>query len=287
MNKEEIKKTLKGFIREDTGKGDITSENIFPQDFSVQAFIIAKEKGIFAGGIFLKEIYRLIDKDIQFHGFLQEGAEFKKNQVVGKLTGSIKSILKGERISLNLLSHISGVATFTNLFVKITGNKVSILDTRKTLPGLRYFEKYGVRTGGGKNHRMKLDELILIKDNHINAWMKKNRIKRIDAIKQLTEIAKKNTRGIKVETEVESYNEAMAAYKASVDILMFDNTGPEEIKKFFRDNKGKKPIIEISGGITLKNIKKFINLPIDWISSGTITNSAPAIDFSLEIHNVN
>ena len=184
-------KSLKSFINEDVGKGDITSESIFPEDFSVEIVIIAKEKGILAGGIFLKEIYKQIDRNIKFHDFLEEGKEFKKNQVVGKMIGHIKSILKGERISLNLLSHISGIATLTSRFVKKTKGKISILDTRKTLPGLRYFEKYGVRLGGGKNHRMKMDELVLLKDNHINAWMQKNKTTRIDAINQLKEMAKK------------------------------------------------------------------------------------------------
>jgi nicotinate-nucleotide pyrophosphorylase (carboxylating) len=282
MDKEIIQR-LEAFIKEDIGTGDITSESIFSENFSIEAFIIAKQKGIFAGGIFVKEMYRLIDENIKFNKFLDEGEAFKKNQIVGNLIGPVKSILKGERAGLNLLSHISAVATFTNQFVQKTKDKISILDTRKTLPGLRFFEKYGVRTGGGKNHRMKMDELILIKDNHINIWMKKNRIKRIEAIKQLTALARKNTKNIKIEVEVESYDEAIAAYNVGVDILMFDNTGPSDIKKFLKNITGKKPIIEISGGINLKNIKKFINLPVDWISSGTITNSAPAIDFSLEI----
>jgi nicotinate-nucleotide pyrophosphorylase (carboxylating) len=285
MITEKIREFLRKAIEEDVGKHDITSETVFPTDFPAEAALIAKEEGVLAGMDFFKEVFRLIERKLKFQGFPDDGVKVRKGQNIGKISGSVKSILKGERVGLNVLSHLSGISTLTAAFVSKTGGKIAVLDTRKTLPGLRYFEKYAVRAGGGKNHRMKMDELVLIKDNHINAWVLKAGVSRIEAIRFLTGNARSRAAGKKLEVEIENCAEAVEAHKAGADIVMFDHSNPSEIRKFVRLAGRKKPVIEISGNINLKNITKFTALPIDWISVGALTNSAPALDFSLKIKN--
>lgn len=277
-----IKKFLKDAIFEDTGNSDITTEIIFDRDFDITAHLISKQNCVLAGIEIFKETFRIVDRKIRFFHCLCDGDKIEKGTKVCQINGSLKSILKAERVSLNILSHLSGIATYTSEFVSKTGNHFKILDTRKTLPGLRELEKYAVRIGGGYNHRMNLSEMVLIKDNHINIWAKYNSTTRIEAIKVLVSKAKRKT-NLAVEVEVESCEEALAATKSGADILMFDNAGVSEIKRFLKIYKENRPLIEISGGIDISDIKKFKGLDIDFVSVGRITHSAPAIDFSLEI----
>lgn len=278
----EIRKFLVSVLKEDTGRIDITTEIIFDRDFPVIAHLITKQNCILAGIPFFKKTFLIVDRSIKFSNCLSDGVEVKPGSVVCELKGMLKSILKAERVALNIISHLSGIATYTNEFVRQTDGKFKVLDTRKTLPGLRKLEKYAVRVGGGYNHRMNLSEMILIKDNHINLWSKYNNLTRIDSISYLVSKAKKRSK-ITIEVEVESFEEALVATKTGADILMFDNADISEIKKFL-DYCGKnRPLIEVSGGLDIKDIKKLKELDIDFVSVGKITHSAPSIDFSLEI----
>ncbi|HXK44450.1 MAG TPA: carboxylating nicotinate-nucleotide diphosphorylase [bacterium] len=277
-----IRRFLVNALKEDIGKRDITTETLFEENFPITAKLIAKQDCIIAGTRLFQEVFSILDEKVKCSKILKDGAEVKKGSIVSILKGPLKPILTGERVALNILSHLSGIATFTNAFVRQSGGKFKILDTRKTTPGLRVLEKYAVRVGGGYNHRLNLSEMVLIKDNHINLWSYYRKITRIDAISILTAKVK-TIKNIAVEVEVESCDEALAAKNAGADIIMFDNTGASEIKKFLNLCGENRPLIEISGGIDLKDIKKFRNLDIDFVSVGKITHSAPAIDFSLEI----
>ncbi len=278
----DIKKFLGNALIEDIGKKDITTEIIFDRNFIINANLIVRQNCILAGLPFFKEVFTILDKDIEFSDFFCDGAVLKKNHVVCSISGRLKPILAGERVALNIISHLSGIATITNKCVKKTKGKFRILDTRKTTPTLRSLERYAVRIGGGFNHRMNLSEMILIKDNHINLWAYHKGIDRKTAIRELTLKAKKANVS-KVEIEVESCEEALTATRAGVDILMFDNTGTDEITKYLNIVGKTRPKIEISGGIKPKDIQKFLGLDIDFISTGFITHSVSAIDFSLEM----
>ena len=310
---QEIKDLVKRALGEDIGEGDITTKILFPktQQKVTRAIILAKEKGIIAGLPVAKLVFKAIDKKIAFIPQVKEGEEVKSNQVIAKLTGDCAGLLSGERTSLNFLSHLSGIATLTHLFVEKVKDRVKIMDTRKTIPNLRLLEKYAVRIGGGKNHRFGLFDGILIKDNHIQAQFKikippltnqtgfsrnlespnlhlthsQHSKLKIKAIKDLVLRAKRKAKKIKVEVEVSNYQEAKTAMKAGAEIIMLDNMKPEVIRKVikFANNLPEKPIFEVSGGITLKNINQFTSLGIDRISIGALTHSAPTLDLGMEI----
>ncbi len=278
----DIRKFLKTALQEDIGKRDITTETIFDQNFIINAHLIAKQGCILAGLPFFKEVFFILDRNVKISDFASDGCAIKKNSIVCSITGCIKPILAGERVALNIISHLSGIATLTNEFVKRTQGKFRILDTRKTMPGLRILEKYAVRAGGGHNHRFNLSEMVLIKDNHINLWAHHRGIDRKTAIKELISKAKKANIS-KIEVEIESCEEAIAAAESGSDILMFDNTRISEIKRYLKIVGKKHPEIEISGRIGVRDIEKLVGLDIDFVSVGRITHSAAAVDFSLEI----
>ena len=288
INKE-IEGLVKRALAEDIGEGDITSKILFPGAKKVKAIILAKEEGSIAGLPIAKLVFKNIDEKISFIPRVKEGEKIRKNQIIAKITGNAKSILAGERTALNFLSHLSGIATLTARFVEQTKSyKIKIMDTRKTTPELRLLEKGAVKVGGGKNHRSGLFDGILIKDNHIKVESKLLAMTpkfKIQAIKNLIIKAKKEAKKMKIEVEVENYQEAMAAISAEADIIMLDNISPKTIKKIIKSAKNlpKRPIFEVSGGINLKNINRFASLGIDRISIGTLTHSAPALDLGLNI----
>ncbi len=288
-NRKEIEDLIKRALAEDIGEGDTTTKILFPKPKRAKAIILAKEKGIIAGLPIAKLVFKLIDKKIRFIPQVKEGEKIKANQIIAKVIGNCAGLLSGERTALNFLSHLSGIATLTNLFVKKVKNRVKIMDTRKTTPNLRLLEKYAVRIGGGKNHRFGLFDDILIKDNHIKIKYQKSTPDLIrgknQVIKDLVIKAKKKAKKMKVEIEVSNYQEAKAAITAGADIIMLDNMKPEKIRKVVKlaNNLPEKPIFEVSGGITLKSINQFASLGIDRISIGSLTHSAPALDLGMEI----
>jgi nicotinate-nucleotide pyrophosphorylase (carboxylating) len=265
-------------LLEDVGKGDITTELTIPKNKLIKADIVAREDCVICGMEVLERVFQIVDKSIKFIPKAKEGSEIKKGKAIVSLEGKAHSILEGERVALNLLSHLSGVATKTREYVKmVEPHKVKITDTRKTMPGLREIQKYAVRIGGGFNHRMALDEMILIKDNHLQVT---------EGYTQLPKVPK----GYKIEIEVENLDEFKHALKFKPDVIMLDNMKVEEIRKAveIRDNTSftshhPKTKLEVSGGINLDTLKDFAATGVDLISVGELTHSVKAVDFSLEV----
>jgi len=285
LNKKIVEKIIKEALKEDIGKGDITTSSLFNKNFKVKAVLISKNNGILCGAEVFKSVFLSLSSNFSFRFFFKDGDKIKKGDVVAEIYGPVKELLKGERTALNFIQRLSGIATETKKLVEKTEGNVKIYDTRKTTPNLRILEKYAVKTGGGYNHRFGLYDIILIKDNHISALMKKEGIDKISAIILGIERWKKRTGGkIKIELEVENFKEAVAAYQAGADIIMFDNAKKEEVLKFRKFLKGKKKVeIEWSGNVSLKKIEEIKKLPVDRVSVGYITHSAKALDFSLKV----
>lgn len=275
------KKLIVLSLREDIGSGDITSDTLIPSKTKARADLIAKSTGILSGVSVIDLVFRTVDSRLKINWFKREGMSFKKGDVILQVSGKAKSILKGERTALNFLSRLSGIATLTRQFVrKIQGTKSQILDTRKTTPLWREFEKNAVRAGGGVNHRFGLYDEVLVKDNH---WIFVNSQAIGKKIKQ-----KRNKRWI-VEISKDTLHELVFVMAAKPDIILLDNFSSREIKKIVNmiHRLGKHfkhiPAIEASGGIHLSNVRQFAQAGVDRISIGSLTHSAPAIDFSLEV----
>ena len=266
------KKQLSQFLAEDIGKGDITSALLTKKKISAK--IISREKGIIAGSKYAKEIFKLKGCEVKI--LIKDGSKIKPNQIIMKITGNASKILTCERTALNIITRMSGIATQTNQLVKKIPNKTKLYATRKTAPGLRYFDKEAVEIGGGKKHRLRLDEMVMIKDNHI-------------AVEQslLSLIKKTKKKYKKFEVEVENTQDAILAAQEGATIIMLDNFTPTQIIKtikILRNKKLRKNILlEASGGINSKNISKYGKTGVDIISIGSITNSVKGIDVSLEI----
>ncbi|MCL5061828.1 MAG: carboxylating nicotinate-nucleotide diphosphorylase [Nitrospirae bacterium] len=269
-----LKETIRIAIYEDIGHGDITSLLIVPEYKKAKASIIAKEDLILAGMPFIKEVFNAIDPGVEIQIFFDEGSRVKKGDIIAKISGSARSLLAGERISLNILQRISGIATMTNQYVKkVNGLPVKIADTRKTIPGMRLMEKYGVRIGGGVNHRFGLYDGILIKDNHIKV---------AGGVKRAIELAKKGHHLLKIEVEVKNLDELKEALDAGADVIMLDNMSITDMKKAVKIAKGK-AILEASGNVNLENIRSIAETGVDIISIGALTHSARAVDTSMKI----
>ncbi len=269
------KKEILRFLAEDIGKGDITS-NLLPKK-KITSQIISRENGIIAGTKYVKEIFA--SKKCNVKILKKDGMIIKPNQIVFEVTGSAQSVLSCERTALNLLSRMSGIATKTKKLVKkinSVNSKTKLYSTRKTAPGLRFFDKEAVKIGGGEKHRMSLDQMVMIKDNHLAVSK---------SLPILILRAKKKYK--KIEVEVENQEDALFAASAGVNIIMLDNFTPKEIvstiSKLKRSKLRHRVKLEASGGINEKNIASFAKTGVDMISVGEITNSIRAIDFSLEI----
>ncbi len=266
------KKQLSQFLAEDIGKGDITSDLLPKRKISVR--VISRENAIVAGAAYTKEIFKL--KGCNAKILKKDGSRIKPNQIIMTITGDAKMILMCERTALNLLTRMSGIATQTNELVKKIPNKTKVYATRKTAPGLRYFDKEAVEIGGGKKHRLRLDEMVMIKDNHIAVE---------DSLLSIIKKAKRKYK--KFEVEVESTSDAVLAAKEGATIIMLDNFSPSQIKRTIKVLKNhklrNKVMLEASGGINSKNISKYGETGVDIISVGSITNSVKGIDMSLEI----
>ena len=264
------KKQLKQFLAEDIGKGDITSALLSKKKISVK--IISRENAIIAGTKYAKEIFAI--KGCKTKIITNDGSKIKPNQNIMEVTGNADKILTCERTALNIITRMSGIATQTNELVKKIPKKTKLYATRKTAPGLRYFDKEAVEIGGGEKHRLRLDEMIMIKDNHI-------------AIEQsLTSLIKKTKKKYK-KFEVENTEDAVLAAQEGATIIMLDNFSPSQIIKTIKVLKNEKlrknVLLEASGGINSKNISKYGKTGVDIISIGSITNSVKGIDVSLEI----
>ncbi len=266
------KKQLSQFLAEDIGKGDITSQLLSKKKITVK--IISRENAVVAGTKYAKEIF--VIKGCKAKIISKDGTKIKPNQKIIEITGNADKILTCERTALNILTRMSGIATQTNELVKKIPKKTKLYATRKTAPGLRYFDKEAVKIGGGQKHRLRLDEMVMIKDNHI-------------AVEQslLSLINKTKKKYRKFEVEVENTNDAVLAAEKGATIIMLDNFSPIQIIKTVKVLKNKKlrnkVLLEASGGINSKNISKYGKTGVDIISIGSITNSVKGIDFSLEV----
>lgn len=275
MNELFIKEKIKQFLLEDIQHEDLTSDAIFPSTQTGTASLYAKNNGILAGVDIIKTVYNILDDEIEVQLFKTDGDELKKGERIATISGKIRSILSGERVILNLLQRMSGIATITNKAVKTLDNpNIKITDTRKTTPGLRLFEKYAVRCGGGYNHRFGLYDAVMIKDNHIAFCG--------SIEKAVAMVRKKVGPTVKIEVETETISEVKEAVAQQVDIIMFDNRTPDEIiemQKYVPDHI----LTEASGGITLENLHLYRHTNVDFISLGFLTHSVQALDMSLTI----
>ncbi len=269
-----VTKLINDALEEDLGHGDITTNLLVPEGSESTALYIAKGNFILAGMPFAKEVFRLIDSTTYFEAFYNEGAEVRKGDVLGKVAGKTRAVFAGERVSLNIMQRLSGIATRTNLFVDaVRGTKAKIVDTRKTTPCLRFMEKYAVRLGGGSNHRFGLFDGILIKDNHIEA---------VGSIRKAVALAKSGLHLARIEMEVETLKEFQEAIEAGVDIVMLDNMSLDNMREAVRIADGR-VTLEASGNITLENVRETAGTGVDIISVGALTHSVTAADISMKI----
>ena len=254
--------------------GDVTTQ-LIKNKKKLNAIIISNQTGIIGGLNFAKEAFKYSDKKMNFKIKTKDGRKINKGKIVASITGTAKGILKSERVALNFLSLVSGVATITNKFVTaVKGKSCKICCTRKTIPNLRLMQKYAVKLGGGLNHRFNLSDEYLIKDNHIAA--SKN-------IKEIVLKAIKNNKGKKITVEIDSLNQLKKIMGLKFDRILFDNMSPKNLKKGIKLSN-KLYETEASGGITLKNVRKIASTGVKRISVGLITHSAPAVDFRLDLY---
>jgi nicotinate-nucleotide pyrophosphorylase (carboxylating) len=278
-SKPQVEEIIDRALAEDLGKGDVTTEALIPGDQRGTGFIVAKKEGILAGTGAAKQVFHRVDPELKVEILLEDGARVKPGSKVVKVSGSIASILKAERVALNFLQHLSGIASETNRYVEaVKGLPVRIMDTRKTTPGLRSLEKHAVKAGGGDNHRMSLGDGILIKDNHLAALRSQGL-----NIKQIVARARQNSpQRLPLEVEVGTVSEALEAVEAGADIVMLDNMSLEDMGKAVKSIHGR-ALIEASGGITLDNVRAVAETGVDFISIGALTHSTKALDISLEL----
>jgi len=266
-------------LTEDLGYGDITTETLIPPELSGKASILVKADGILAGIDIARAVFQRVDPSLQFESLISDGIKVKPGDVVARLEGKVASILKAERVALNFLQHLSGIASETHRYVEaIKGLNVRILDTRKTVPGLRFLEKYAVMVGGGYNHRLHLGDGVLIKDNHLAVLHSQG----ADLKEIVAKAKQKAPYSLKIEVEVSTAEEAMEAINAGADIVLLDNMSPEEMRHAVELAKGR-ALLEASGGITLDNVRRVAETGVDYISIGALTHSAKTLDISLEM----
>jgi len=266
-------------LAEDTGHGDVTSEALIPPELQGKASILVKSEGVLAGGDVAKKVFLKVDPSLSVEILIKDGAKVKPGDIAATISGRVISILKAERVAMNFLNKLSGIASQTAQYIARTqGTSAKITDTRKTTPGLRLLEKYAVRMGGGKNHRFHLGDAILIKDNHLVALRALGM-----NLKDIITKAKQNApKGLKVEVEVETLQEALDAVEAGADIIMLDNMTPDEMRHIMSLMPSQIQI-EASGGITLANIQTVAKTGVNLISIGALTHSSQALDMSLEL----
>lgn len=272
-----IDRIITNALNEDIGSGDITTTTLIPKDSVSSASLTAKSSFVLAGLPFAKRTFELVDRNLKFRTLKKDGSLVRKGSVVATIKGSTRSLLTAERTALNILQRLSGIATLTNEYVKaIKGLRAGILDTRKTAPGLRFFDKYAVKTGKGSNHRFGLFDAILIKDNHIAAAG--------DVTRAVKLARDKAHHSLKIEVEVKNLKEVREAVLAGTDIIMLDNMQISRIIKAVdiirRDGPSIK--IEASGNVSLQNVRRIAETGVDLISIGALTHSASAADISLK-----
>lgn len=262
---------------EDIGDGDITTNNLVPPDTNKTAILVAKEEGVVAGLPVAEMVFKKFDKNIEWKVLQPDGSKVKQGDVIVEFKGNYRALLTGERKALNFLQRLSGIATYANKCMnEIKGHNVEILDTRKTLPGYRYLDKYAVRMGGASNHRFGLYDMVMIKDNHIQV---------AGSIKQAVQaIRAKIPKSIKIEVETTNLEQVQEALQSDVDIIMLDNMSSKLMKEAVDLINGRAKI-EASGNMTLKRIRKVAATGVNYISIGALTHSVKALDITMRIIN--
>lgn len=275
MNSLKVKEALKQFFLEDIGEQDVTSQLIFPNDLQAKGTFLVKDTGVFAGADVIKEGFLVLDHRIEVTLYKKDGDIVTNGDILATVQGPIASLLTAERVVLNVIQRMSGVATMTRKAVITLGsNHTRICDTRKTMPGLRMFDKYAVVCGGGYNHRFGLYDGVMIKDNHI-AFAG-------SITKAVTAVKEQLGHMVKVEVETETKEQVLEAVSAGADIIMFDNRTPEEVREYCKLVPSA-IVTEASGGITMENIAKYGQTGVDYISLGLLTHSVQALDISFNI----
>ena len=261
-------------LKEDISSEDVTTNSVMKEAVKGEVDLICKQDGIIAGLEVFARVFQLLDADTEVQLYCKDGDEVKNGQLMGKVLGDIRVLLSGERVALNYLQRMSGIATYTHSVASLLeGSHTKLLDTRKTTPNMRIFEKYAVRVGGGYNHRYNLSDGVLLKDNHIGA---------AGSVTKAVQMAKEYAPFVrKIEVEVENLDMVREAVEAGADIIMLDNMSTEEMQEAIRIIDGRAKT-ECSGNVTRENIGRLTSLGVDYISSGALTHSAPILDISLK-----
>ena len=261
-------------LKEDISSEDVSTNSVMKEAVDGEVDLICKQDGIIAGLGTFKRVFELLDENVIVEFYCKDGDEVKNGQLMGKVKGDIRVLLSGERVALNYLQRMSGIATYTHsVAAYLEGTKTKLLDTRKTTPNMRIFEKYAVRVGGGHNHRYNLSDGVMLKDNHIGA---------AGSVAKAVKMAKEYAPFVrKIEVEVENLDMVKEAVEAGADIIMLDNMTTEEMKEAIKIIDGRAET-ECSGNVTKENISRLTELGVDYISSGALTHSAPILDISLK-----
>lgn len=262
-------------LNEDINYIDVTTDNLISPDHTSSAYYIAKDSGVLCGIEIAKRVFELAGGNVEFETLIHDGSEVKNGDIIAKMNGSTVTLLKGERTALNILQHLSGIATATNKCVKLVeGTKASITDTRKTLPGLRVMQKYAVTVGGGKNHRFNLSDGAMLKDNHLDAYG--------GITGAVTALRKKIGHMVKIEVEVRNLAELQEALDNKCEVIMLDNMSCEDMKKAVAITNGR-ALLEASGNVTAETIRSVAETGVDIISLGALTHSVKCFDISMRI----
>lgn len=262
-------------LMEDINYTDAAADNLIPEDHRSSAYYVAKDTGVVCGIEIAKRVFELAGGDVDFRILLSDGAKVRKGDIIAELEGSTLTLLKGERTALNILQHMSGIATATNKCVELVkGTKASVTDTRKTLPGLRALQKYAVTVGGGKNHRFNLSDAAMLKDNHIDAYG--------GITAAVSALREKIGHTVKIEVEVRTLDELKEALENKVEIIMLDNMSCEEMAEAVKITDGN-ALLEASGNVTAENIHAIAETGVDIISLGALTHSVKCFDVSMKI----
>ncbi|GLI10279.1 nicotinate-nucleotide diphosphorylase (carboxylating) [Paenibacillus tyrfis] len=279
LNRSNLERSLRAWLEEDIGMGDVTTMTTIPAESQAKGIIHVKDEGIIAGLPVAEAVFALVDPQLRFEAKVNDGAAAQYGTVIAEVSGSTRSILLGERLALNLLQRMSGIATRTRQFVdRLEGLPVRLVDTRKTTPGHRMLEKYAVRVGGGHNHRFGLYDAVMIKDNHI---------KGAGGIREAITAARAQIpHTMKIEVEVETFEQLEEALAAGPDIVMLDNMSPEQMSQAVQRMKNQAPhiMVEASGNVTLDTVRGIAQSGVDVISVGRLTYSVQALDISLDLN---
>ncbi|NEN85419.1 carboxylating nicotinate-nucleotide diphosphorylase [Paenibacillus elgii] len=279
LNRSNLERSLRAWLEEDIGMGDVTTMTTIPAESQAKGIIHVKDEGIIGGLSVAEAVFALVDPQLRFEAKVNDGAAARYGTVIAEVSGSTRSILLGERLALNLLQRMSGIATRTRQFVdRLEGLPVRLVDTRKTTPGHRMLEKYAVRIGGGHNHRFGLYDAVMIKDNHI---------KGAGGIREAIVAARTQIpHTMKIEVEVETFEQLEEALAAGPDIVMLDNMSPEQMSQAVQRMKSQAPhiMVEASGNVTLDTVRGIAESGVDVISVGRLTYSVQSLDISLDLN---